>query len=63
MTLSELKIKIDNLHKSCRNPDEINVGIPVFREFAIGSRPTVSVDDIYLGFDWDEGYVICLSNG
>jgi hypothetical protein len=54
MNLTELKRQIDAIYESHRYPDEVKVVIPVVRLNAIGPSGSVSVDNLYMGFDWDD---------
>lgn len=53
MNLKEFRDKIDRICDSHPYPEEVTVGIPVFRLNAIGPRGSVNVKSVYLGIDWD----------
>ena len=62
MNLLELKQQIDRMievtSKRHIEPENIAVGIKVFRLGTVGPTPIVNVKSLIQGFDWDNGKLI-----
>lgn len=65
MNLLELKQHIDRLvelsQKRHTSPENISVGVKIFRLGSVGPTSTVGVKSITLGFDWDKDKLIIIA--